>query len=340
MRFHCEFYSKASDQNAFMQEFLGYPALLFSNNSTVKLLPAEIESLYFKIHPLKHDFFLIKEGDRVVLRSMICQTPHEGIVYFGLLDFEYHHPDVSLILGEFCTVCSSWAKTIGAQKVLGPINFSTWLPYRLFSHSTGEERFSFEPDRPLEYAQLLKEAGLKTNQVFSSCGYDQTEHLIAATKADYEKAISLGYRFEFLPSKLAERDLLDLHRLSVSIFSENYLATPIDFLTFKHLYAAHAAKDDHSHSLFILSPQGERIGFFFNFYERGYCVAKTVGVEKGHRGTGISNGSFYLALERAQDRGVSKMIAAMVKEGAQSESYGRKMRLLWTHLYEILELSL
>lgn len=340
MHLQCEFYSSAPEKELFIREFLNYPQELFADDSSVKKLPFEIEAMYFKIHPFKHDFFLLKEKGRIVLRSMVCQTPHNGIMYFGLFDFDFRHKEAETILGEFKKIVADWARSSGARTVLGPINFSTWLSYRLMSFNDGGERFSFEPDRPVVYCDLLKKNGFVTNQLFSSKGYDQLENIINLSRPDYDRALAGGYVFQWTGKELTESDLSDLHRLSVSIFKDNYLATPIDFTTFKTLYAAQSGKDDYSHSFFILSPEGERIGFFINFVEHGHVVIKTIGIDRAHRGTGISNGGMYLALTKVAEKGIHKMVAAMVKEGAQSESYGRKMHLLWTHLYEILELPL
>ena len=69
-------------------------------------------------------------------------------------------------------------------------------------------------------------------------------------------------------------------------------------------------------------------------------MIKTIGIDKSYRGSGLSNGSMYLSLKKAADMGIHQMVAAMVKEGAQSESYGRKMKHMWTHLYEILEIKI
>lgn len=340
MRFQCDFYSEASDQTAFKKEFIHFPEVLFKNDANVKKWPHELEAVYFKIWPLKHDFILLKDQGNIVLRSMICESQHAGTVYFGLLDFDFKHIHVDDIISQYKKIISEWSQKIGAKNILGPINFSTWLPYRLASFSDGGEKFSFEPDRPIAYCELMKKNGFVANQLFSSKGYDHLDNIIALSKSEYERSLKNGYNFEMLGKDLTEKDMMDLHRLSVSIFSENYLATPIDFSTFKSLYAAQSKKDDYSHSFFILSPQGERVGFFINFIEHGYCVIKTIGIDRGHRGTGISNGGMYLTFSKFAEIGVHKMVAAMVKEGAQSESYGRKMHLLWTHLYEILELKL
>jgi len=310
------------------------------SNDSVKKHPPGLEALYFKIHHLAHDFILIKDNGKIVLRSMVCQTPFDDLVYFGLLDFDYKNPNVQNILAEFKTFIISWAQKIGAAKIYGPINFSTWLPYRLLSSVDGGPMFSFEPDRPVEYCHLLKNIGFSTNQVFTSKGYEELDNIIALSKGEYEKSLSLGFSFEFMPKELALEDIKDLYRLSVSIFSDNYLATPIDFETFRALYVAQAKKDDYSYSLFIKSSTGERIDYILNFIKNGYCVIKTIGIDKSYRGTGLSNGTLYLSFIRAAEVGIHKIVAALVKEGAQSESYGRKMKLTWTHLYEILELKL
>ncbi|MFA6238458.1 MAG: hypothetical protein WC635_14085 [Bacteriovorax sp.] len=339
MSLHIELYSKTSDKQKFIQEFAQFPSILFAENQNVKKIPLELEALYFKLHALTHDFILIKDSGKTVLRSMICLTPFQGLAYFGLLDFDYKSANVLPILNEFKAFILSWCQGNGAAKIYGPINFSTWLPYRLLSSVEGGPMFSFEPDRPLEYTNSLKQVGFSTNQLFSSKGYEELDNIINLSKNDYDKALGLGYTFEFFPKELNLEDMKDLHRLSLKIFDDNYLATPIDFETFRTLYATQSKKDDFTLSLFIKSAAGERIGYFINFLEHDYCVIKTIGIDKQYRGSGLSNGSMYLSLKKAADMGIHRMVAAMVKEGAQSESYGRKMKHMWTHLYEILELS-
>lgn len=340
MSLQIELFSGSLDKKKFISEFTNFPNSLYRDNVNVKKLPLELEAMYFNMHPLPHDFILIKKEGSIVLRSMICLTPFSDLAYFGLLDFDCKNPMIDNVILEFNKSAGKWCSDRGIFRLLGPINFSTWLPYRLLSFVDGGPMFSFEPDRPIEYHILLKKHGFITNQLFSSKGYGELENIINLSKSDFDKAQGLGYSFEFFPKDLSAQDLRDLYRLSLKIFDENYLATPIDFETFSSLYVAQSKKEDYGLSLFILSPTGERVGYFINFIEHGYCVVKTIGIDKEHRGAGLSNGSMYLSLKKAGERGVHQMVAAMVKEGAQSESYGRKMKLLWTHLYEILELKL
>lgn len=340
MSLQIEFYNSSPDQHKFMTEFIEFPNTLFAQNPKIKKLPFQLEAMYFKIHHLDHDFLIIKNDGVIVLRSMLCLTTLPDLAYFGLIDFDFSHPQIETILSEFKKTLNSWCLHAGASKIYGPINFSTWLPYRLMSSNDGGPLFSFEPDRPIEYCQLLKSAGFMTNQVFSSKGLGEITTTINSYQDDYEKSVNAGFKYEFFPRNLGISDVRDLHRLSLSIFSGNYLATPIDFEIFSSLYAAQANKDDYSFSVFILSKSGERIGFFINFLEHDYSVAKTIGVDKIFRGQGLSNGAMYLSLKKAHEAGIKQMVTAMVKEGAQSESYGKLTRPLWTHLYEILELKI
>jgi hypothetical protein len=337
MSLQVEFYSKATNKKDFILEFTHYPHYLFKNDKEVKIVAPVLEAHYFKMHSLAHDFILIKENDVIVLRSMICLTPFSHLAYFGLLDFDFKNNSREKILHKFIETTISWCQKNACSKICGPINFSTWLPYRLRTMVDGGPIFSFEPDRPIEYAQFLKESGFCTNQLFSSKGYEDLDNIINLSKKDYEKAIGLGFSFEFFPKELTIEDLRELHALSLKIFDDNYLATPVDFESFQTLYLAQSKKEDLSLSLFMKSASGEKIGYLINYQEYDYCVVKTLGIDKSFRGSGLSNGSMYLTLKKAAEQGIHKMVAAMVKEGAQSESYGRKMQLKWTHLYEILE---
>jgi hypothetical protein len=340
MSLQSEIWSSSLSKENFIKEFAEFPKNLFINDPSVKQLPFELEALYFKIHPLPHDFILIKKEGKTVLRSMICLTPHESLAYFGLIDFDYKNPEIKNILNEFKTWAKEWCLKNKATALYGPINFSTWLPYRLFSKTDNDIRFSFEPDRPVEYSTILKSEGFLTQQIYTSTGYKDIDNFVNPIKADYEKATNLGFSFEFFPETLSEDDLRDLHRLSVKIFADNYLSTPIDFNTFKMLYVSQAKKDNDRYSVFMLSSEKERIGFYLNFIEKEHFIMKTIGVDPKYRGCGLSNGAMYISISEAQKTGINKVCAAMVKAGAQSESYGKRMTLTWTHHYEILELSI
>ena len=314
-------FSKTLDKNKFVMDFINHP----------------LEEMYFKFYPLDHDFILIKSDDKVVLKTMVCTTPHAGISYFGLFNYDINYEAKNDVLKLFKNYLIEWNRERGLGTILGPINFSTWLSYRLPSFSDGGPKFSFEPSYPPNYILDLKQIGFTTHKTYSSKGFGPISQFVNSTRKDYENAASLGYTFEFLPKSLEENHINELYRLSLIGFEKNYLATPIDLTTFKNLYKIGSGVNDYTNSILVKSITGQAVGFFICFIEEQYAICKTVAIDPKFRGHGLSNALFHLGLDKAQSSGVNGMVSAMVIEGAQSESYGKKMTLKWTHLYEILE---
>lgn len=334
MQLLLEQFSKTDDKLEFKKRFLNFPYELYPE---IKKIPFEIESIYFQLHDLPHDFFLVIYQEKIIARFMLCHTPHANIFYFGMTDFDLNHEFVENAVMLFKKTSNDWIHKDPSKKLLGPISFSTWLPYRLLSSQDGGPLFSFEPDRPLSYVTLLKNHSFKTNQIFSSKCYEGIESFIEKTDSFVEQLHAKGFKFIPFNKNITTDELKALFSISNECFKSNYLATPIDFKTFSSLYVSGAAKDDLSYCYFCYSPEGDLVAFFLAFIEQDHIIAKTVGVLDTYRGLGLSNAMMNLFLKKAKSAGISKMVAAMVKEGAQSESYGRKMSLNWTHLYEILE---
>jgi hypothetical protein len=315
-------FSKVSSKEKFISEFIKHPT----------------EAMYFKFYQLEHDFILIKSEESVLLKAMICRSPFEGISYFGLFEYDNTSEVKYDVLDIFKNYVLSWNKLRDLKNTIGPINFSTWLPYRLPIFRDGGPLFSFEPHFPLDYHVDLKRIGFSTHKIYSSKGFSPISRFIENSESDFEKSKSLGFTFEFFPKKLDDGLISDLYRLSLKGFENNYLATPIDLSTFKQLYKIGSGIKDFSYSVSVKSANNGMIGFFICFLEQNYAICKTIAVDPIYRGKGLSNAMFHKALSKFRSSGINQMVSAMVIEGAQSESYGKKMHLEWTHLYEILEL--
>lgn len=323
MSWQLEKYSEALDKDEFKKSFI--------QNA--------IEEKYFGIHPLKTEFILLKKSEKVFLRAMICLSGINDFSFFGLLEFNYQEEEnLNEALSIFKNELLKWKKDNHSANMIGPINFSTWLPYRLFKSSDGGPLFSFEPKSPLLYSDKLLAAGFASHMTYHSKGYEIKKEVVDLAPNVIDRVYKAGYSFEPFKANPSEGDLIDLHRFSINSFSESYLSVPIDFNTFKMLYVSQMKKDDYSYSFFFLSPEKKRVGFALNFIENDYLIVKTYAIDKEHRGIGLSNGIFYHTLTMAYKNGITKAMTAMVRSGAQSESYGKKLELLWTHEYHLLSI--
>lgn len=132
-----------------------------------------------------------------------------------------------------------------------------------------------------------------------------------------------------------EREVPALYEVSMAGFKDNFLFEPLPFEAFRSLYVPIAGKMDLSLSDLALSPEGKPLAFFFYYEDHGYVVYKSVAVSPEARGQGLSNAVAYFAAEAGLKRGLTKMITALVKSGAQSESYAKKFSLLWEHRYAL-----
>jgi len=180
--------------------------------------------------------------------------------------------------------------------------------------------------------------------LYSSEGHPGFGDFVARLRPHWSRAKDLGYRFRRLdPAALMEREVPILHSLSMRGFAANFLFEPLPLQLFKQLYVPTAAKTtSRSEELsgFVISPAGEEVGFSFSFIDSTggvpRVVLKSAAILPEHRGKGLSNALFYELLKDLDPSVHTEFVSALVRAGAQSESYGRAHGTLWRHEYELL----
>lgn len=261
------------------------------------------------------------------------------IGFFDLKDPE-DFESASNLLENAC----SFLKRAGATRAVGPLHLNTWLPYRFALPTEDRQQFIWEPSNPASYPEHWKRAGFKREMLYSSEGHAEFGSLMERLKPEWIRARDQGYSFRPIdPERLLDHELKILHRLSMIGFSQNHLFEPMPEALFRELYvplAGKNARQNLSLSGFVLSPEGEEVGFSFSFIDSSQgdpkVVLKTATLLPAHRGKGLSNALFYETLH-GLDPGIHReFVSALVKEGAQSHSYGKKHPRLWRHEYELL----
>jgi GNAT superfamily N-acetyltransferase len=142
---------------------------------------------------------------------------------------------------------------------------------------------------------------------------------------------------------LLDREIPKLHRLSMAGFADAHLFEPFPEPLFRQLYVPLADKNAQGqlrHSCFIEAPSGEVIGFSFNFVQGSRLILKTIAVLPEYRGKGLSNAAMFPGVELAVREGIHDWVTALVKTGAQSESYGRQYPSQWRHEYVLFSKTL
>lgn len=159
----------------------------------------------------------------------------------------------------------AWARARGAQRLYGPIQFTTAHTYRfLVSAEPNALPMPGEPYNPLHYAKQIEALGFAVERRFLTL-------IVSATDAarTYEKRASLhaklasvGYRFERLDSKVWMESLDDLYEVVESSFHDNFAYAPMTIAQFRAVAGESIAKKLSPELSFVVyAPGGAIAGF-------------------------------------------------------------------------------
>jgi len=348
--------SRTSGEADFIDRFARVPGEVRRDPYRVGLLPESAwRGFLSQPTPFAREFWLVREagGDdaRAINRiGASLSAVHAGAGAIGFFELDVEHPRAEEDGRKLLETACGWLKARGASVAHGPMNYNTWFPYRFRLESlencehedpSSGLQFAWEPVNPPRYVEIFLKSGFSHLEDYHSQGHAGLDAFAAATRPAYERALTKGYSFRpFDASRAMDVDVPALYEISMAGFKDNFLFEPIPFEAFRGLYVPIVTKMDLSLSHMALDERGKAVAFFFCFEDQGYVVYKSVAVAPSARGQGLSNAVAYLAAEAGLKRGLTKMITALVKIGAQSESYAKKVRLLWEHRYVLLTKAL
>jgi hypothetical protein len=191
---------------------------------------------------------------------------NEQVAYFG---FWETHDDFEVNKQIFAAF-ESWAKQQGAQRIYGPINFSTYGENRLRIDGFENKPFIGEPANPEYYPQFLQQLGFTIKYGYASYIHEDSRALAMQMQGPLEQALTrleqsdLG---EFSIEKLDGETWMDhldqLYPLVDMIFKQNFAYTPISEQTFKAQCGENFAKKlCPNTSVLVKDNHGDIAGFF------------------------------------------------------------------------------
>jgi GNAT superfamily N-acetyltransferase len=307
-----------------------------------------LEALVFMPYPLAREFWIARDAeDRVIGRmgsSISLHHPERGYLGFFWLSDSLATNEAeqvgAMLLEQGCRHLSE----NGAQVAIGPIAMNTWLPYRFLLEPKDELRFSWEPQNPPLWPEIWKSSGFETEMTYASEGFSELARFADRIRPAHERAVAGGFRFVPIDNeRLLDLEIPKLYRLSMAGFADAHLFEPLHEPLFRQLYVPLADKNARGqlrHSCFIEAPNGDTIGFSFNFVQGARLILKTIAVLPEYRGKGLSNAAMFPGVELAVREGLQDWATALVKTGAQSESYGRQYPSQWRHDYVLFSKKL
>ena len=150
------------------------------------------------------------------------------------------------VFPELIRKCEEILKEKGFEYVVAPMNGNTWKKYRTLKYTTEEPVFALENVDPVEFNQMLLDAGF--NEL----------HTYTSTKGSLEDIVLRKFSKENY-----REDLRKIYNISVQSFIRNPLYTPIDEENFIKQYEPYI--DMVVEELILIAEKdGKEVGFVFS----------------------------------------------------------------------------
>lgn len=276
----------------------------------------------------------------------------EDVAYFGFFECVNDPSVARALLDEVET----WARSQGATRVYGPINFSTFGAYRFRLEGFAEGVFPGEPYNPPYYPELLRASGFAQPEALRYLSFPiDIPVLLASSRSEYDAirpVVESRLRIERLTAETWMANLDAFYLLVDEVFGQNFGYAPISREHFRQLMGQPFADKLCPYSSTVAwAPDGRIAGFFLTqpdysplmnqqagaarqssvSFERDFprlpqprtVLLRTVGVHPEFRRMGLS---IYLGLEgcRLAQEQYGRVIATLLKTDNPSTRFPRR----------------
>lgn len=218
----------------------------------------------------------------------------------------------------------------GAQRVLGPMNGSTWGRYRLAlphaGHGVEEPMFLGEPENPPGYHAHFLGAGFESTAFYESRITEDIGISNPAAAAGEAFVASQGVRIAALDLSRFDDELRDLHALSTRAFADNLYYSPIDAAAFDALYRPMQALIDPQLVLLARDSRSRLVAYVFAYVdplgrrngEPYRLIVKTLATDPDWRGRGLGGVLVERLHSAARERGLTAIVHALMHQANNS----------------------
>jgi hypothetical protein len=222
-----------------------------------------------------------------------------------------------------------FAKSRGNTFLIGPMEGSTWNNYR-FSASNEHPNFFMEPFHHIDYNTHFRQNGFQSIGTYISNLDADLKYNSLVNEEIEEKLSSGGYTMRHIDFNELEKDLLALAKFSNENFSDNFLFSHMDEVSFVKKYTQISSLFKKEFIFLIENREGKLEAFCFSIPDytdalNETLIIKTVARKKDSK---IKRLGFYLlskTYEQAIKLGYTKAIHAFMAQENNSISHSEKL---------------
>lgn len=259
-------------ENDYIEDFLSLPKKIYSG---AKLLQnySEEKALLLENHFLSKYFsldkILVYLNEEVVARCIITYYPEDHKAYLGF--FESIHKEASSKLFEYA---ENLAKSKEKSTIIGPVNSSFWINYRLKNNYFEKKPYFSEPYN-ISYTKMWERAGFNVCGRWISNKYDVFDK--EYNKEKYlnrlERFQSKGYEIKSPQSSNFNQSMEEIYYLIIELYKDFDVFKQISLDDFKKQYKNFEKIIDYS-IIKITYYKNEPVGFFIGVPNYGNLLSK------------------------------------------------------------------
>ena len=202
------------------EKFLTLPKKLYEKDFLTQDWKTEMQILN-KCHILSNDFvvypyIVLTEKDNVVARAILTVYPKDSVGYVGFFESVQSQEITNCLLDKIVEK----AKSLGLEKLVGPLDASFWIKYR-FKVDHFENCYTNEPYNKEYYKELWENWGFTVCDKYYSnqMRIPTEEDSLEKPKKRLEMMKSKGYVFRNPTKKTFQKDLKDIFNLMKEVYS-------------------------------------------------------------------------------------------------------------------------
>jgi hypothetical protein len=256
-----------------------------------------------------------------------------------------------------------WLKARGARTIRGPINGSTYFPYRFMTEGFEDGAFFLEPYNPRHYPAQWERFGFRSCYSYRSARVDSAR-FAAAVAPHHARALATGYTSRPFDPAHFDTELRLMYDLSEAIFQGSWMWRPVSFDEFRALYAGMRGILDPDLCHFLYQAEIP-VGFIFGLPDLAPAIRamngsqslvaklrflakrrqapaallKTFGVLPSHRNGSLALALTYLMHEAAARKGYAQTIHALMREDNTSLRMSERFGAVPFKRYDLYELE-
>lgn len=296
----------------------------------------------FKLPSIGKSFVAIEDQPVACCRAQL-QTDNPAIGTIG----NFHALEKPDAVRALLEAAVQWLEQCGAQRILAPMDGDTWHSYRFNTGPYTAPPFVKEPWNPSYYPALIEAVGFTIAETYESYTADSAK-AAANQQKFYARCAKQGYSFEPITAWNYKKMLPVIYRLSLRIFPDNVLYTPISEDEFIRMYLPAKPLMQTGLSWLALDPKSNPAGYAFTFPDYADAMRamkgksnlpakicflanrkkaartclKTLGVIPENRRSGLTAALTYLCYKNSAALGYRETLMCLMHSSNDSRRFG------------------